>query len=113
MINENTIRKTCQDLADLLVRKNHDYGNSVQEQFDEYGLTSILIRLDDKLRRLKTLKTKEGQVPESIADTLKDLAGYSILGLLCLEDEPLPVIRAQKSPFEEQFPKYFDADDQH
>jgi hypothetical protein len=110
MINEQSIRKACNDLADLLIKKNRDYGNSVQEQFNEYGLTSILIRLDDKQRRLKTLQNQNPSVTsESRKDTLTDTAGYAILGLLCLEDEPLPVLNAN---FEPTHP-YFDPDDQH
>lgn len=55
VIDPDSIEAECESLANLLIKKNHDYGNSVQEQFDEYGLISILIRLDDKLKRLKNL----------------------------------------------------------
>jgi hypothetical protein len=123
MINEQSIRKACNDLADLLIKKNRDYGNSVQEQFNEYGLTSILIRLDDKQRRLKTLQNQNPSVTsESRKDTLTDTAGYAILGLLCLEDEPLPDMNYNLS-LDKYFKKleelksiphpYFDPDDQH
>jgi hypothetical protein len=143
MINEQTIRQACSNLADILIKKNKDYGNSVQEQFDEYGETSLLIRLDDKLRRLKQLQKAPAKVTsESKQDTMLDLAGYSILGLLCLsseetttlsvdliETEPVEGYRTFKqgptltktitikSPFEEQydinFNPHFDQDDQH
>lgn len=87
-LNKTHITAQCEQLADILIRKNHDYGNSVQDQFNEYGLTSILIRLDDKLKRLKSLKDKEGQVTdESLIDTLNDLAGYATLGSICLQLE--------------------------
>jgi hypothetical protein len=93
MITHERIRKACNDLAELLIAKNKDYGNSVQEQFNEYGETSLLIRLDDKLRRLKQLQKAPAKVKtESKKDTLTDTAGYAILGLLCLEDEPLKTI---------------------
>jgi hypothetical protein len=88
MITEQSIRKACNDLADILVKKNQDYGNSVQEQYQEYGLTSINIRLDDKLRRLKRLTKHQSLVKsESIEDTLLDGAGYNILALLCVQEE--------------------------
>lgn len=88
MINKDSITAECNALATTLIKKNHDYGNSVQDQFNEYGLTSILIRLDDKMKRLKTLRTLDPQVAdESLKDTLQDLAGYSILGLLCLKQQ--------------------------
>jgi Nucleotide modification associated domain 1 len=87
-INKDSISLECENLSWVLAAKNHDYGNSVQEQFDEYGLTSILIRLDDKMRRLKNLLSKPQQVSdESILDTLQDMAGYAVLGRMCLQIE--------------------------
>lgn len=77
----NRIRSACSELADLLVRKNHDYGDSFSQQYSKYGLMSALIRMDDKMRRLETLQQAESkaQVDESISDTLLDLAGYALL----------------------------------
>lgn len=77
----NRIRSACSELAELLVRKNHDYGDSFSQQYAKYGLMSALIRMDDKMRRLETLQQAENkaQVDESIGDTLLDLAGYAIL----------------------------------
>ena len=72
--------------------KNKNYVNSFSEQFKEYGLTSVCIRLDDKIRRLKSLnnQTKNGSVDvddESVRDTLLDLANYSILAMIELDRE--------------------------
>ena len=65
------------------VEKNHDYGNSFSDLFDEFGLTSSAIRLTDKLNRFKTLIDKEGLVKdESIEDTLLDLANYAIMTIV-------------------------------
>lgn len=84
-ITPEQIQKVCDELALTLIQKNTDYGNSFQEQFKEYGLDSVCIRLDDKLRRLKTLRTLPPKVAtESRKDTLFDGAGYNILGYLCL-----------------------------
>jgi len=77
---ENLIRLACSELADLLVRKNHDYGDSFSQQYGKYGLMSALIRMDDKMRRLETLQGgQQAEVAESISDTLLDLAGYALL----------------------------------
>ena len=75
------IHKAGEELTDLLVRKNHDYGDSFAKQYDKYGLMSALIRMDDKMRRLETLLESEdkAKVDESLADTLLDLAGYALL----------------------------------
>lgn len=70
--------------------KNKNYGSSFSEQFREYGLTSVCIRLDDKIRRLKSInkQLQNGTVnmdDESIRDTLLDLANYSILSIIELD----------------------------
>lgn len=77
------IRQACDEVRDLLIRKNHDYGDSFAQQYAKYGLQSALIRMDDKMRRLETLTDgKQAQVAESIEDTLADLAGYALLALV-------------------------------
>lgn len=77
------IREVCDKVRDLLIRKNHDYGDSFAQQYAKYGLQSALIRMDDKMRRLETLADGEqAQVAESIEDTLMDLAGYALLALV-------------------------------
>lgn len=77
------IRAACDELRDLLIRKNHDYGDSFAKQYEKYGLMSALIRMDDKMRRLETLVDgQQAQVAESIEDTLADLAGYALLALV-------------------------------
>lgn len=76
-------REILEQIHDIYVKKNADYGNSFSEQFETYGLLSALIRLDDKMRRLKQLSRNEAQVKnESIEDTLIDLAGYCVLTLM-------------------------------
>jgi len=76
-------------MLDLYKRKNSDYGNSVAKTFDEYGLVSFLVRIEDKLNRVATLtkkSTTEQQVKdEKIEDTLLDLANYSIMALIELD----------------------------
>lgn len=64
-------------------RKNADYGNSFGETFEEYGLVSSAVRLNDKLKRFKRLIKQEAQVQdESIKDTLLDIANYAALTLV-------------------------------
>ena len=76
-------------LRTLYAIKNEDYGDSFKKSFEEYGLTMACIRIEDKLNRLKTLnKNKEQKVQdESIIDTLMDLANYSIMTIMELEDK--------------------------
>lgn len=74
----------CEDIHTMCVKKNHDYGDSAHKIYEEYGLTSYLIRMSDKMSRIKTLmNTKEQQVKdESIIDSLKDLANYALLATI-------------------------------
>lgn len=66
--------------------KNADYGNSFGEQYQEHGLLSAVIRLDDKMRRLKQLNKQEAKVKnESIRDTVLDLANYAIMTVMELD----------------------------
>ncbi|MBR0369426.1 MAG: DUF1599 domain-containing protein, partial [Methanobrevibacter sp.] len=77
------------NMLDLYQRKQADYGNSTAKTFDEYGLVSFLVRMEDKLNRVATLtkkSTTEQQVKdEKIEDTLLDLANYSIMALIELD----------------------------
>lgn len=64
----------------LYAKKNHDYGNSFDDSMNKIGNAYALGRLHDKINRLIALsKTKSKVNDESIIDTLKDLACYSIM----------------------------------
>lgn len=79
---EKDIVRLANTLAYTLVKKNHDYGDSFAETMDKYGVTALLMRLNDKMNRLEKLGTDEPDVnDESFQDTLLDLAGYALLGL--------------------------------
>jgi arginine utilization protein RocB len=79
-----TFDRICHEIMELHERKNKDYGNAADASFKEFGIVSYVIRLNDKLNRLKSL-TKPGATmevkDESIIDTLKDLAAYSIMAI--------------------------------
>ena len=89
--NYNRVQKFEQitnEMFDLYKRKNADYGNSVAKTFDEWGLASFLVRMEDKLNRVTTLTKRTGEVrvaDERIEDTLLDLANYSIMALIELD----------------------------
>ena len=75
------IQSLCGELSETLIRKNHDYGDSVHDTYMEYGPVSFLVRIADKINRIKQLS--DGVVPsvgnEKLKDTVMDLAGYAIL----------------------------------
>ena len=74
-------------LHQMYIAKNHDYGDSVHDTYIKYGITSFLVRLEDKLNRARTISSKSQMVEdEKLKDTLLDMANYAILAVLELED---------------------------
>lgn len=78
------VGKTAMEIAAenvaLLDSKHRDYGAGNIAAFGEYG---IMVRLSDKMERLKRLLTN-AQTPnnESIEDTYKDICNYAIIALM-------------------------------
>lgn len=76
----NKIKEIAVEVAELVEKKNKDYGNSFDKTLAEYGDTAYFLRIEDKLSRLKSLSKKEASVSdESVEDTLKDIIGYTLL----------------------------------
>jgi hypothetical protein len=83
------------ELADIHSRKNHDYSGDdplsnlkLSERMGIPAWKGVLVRMSDKISRLwNCSKMEQLEVSdESIIDTLKDLAVYSILCILLYED---------------------------
>ena len=54
-------------MLDLYQRKQADYGDSAAKTFDEWGLVSFLVRMEDKMNRVINLTRKQGKA--KVADT--------------------------------------------
>ena len=82
---EMQIEKISKEIADMLIKKNHDYGD---DNLVKRGLLGIIIRMEDKLARLDNLYIipKNPHVEESLEDTLKDIAGYAINAIRLLRE---------------------------
>lgn len=77
-----TITKIALDIVRMLEKKNKDYGDSYAILREEYGPISFVIRLSDKINRLKTLVNKpQADSDESLEDTIRDIIGYCLLEL--------------------------------
>jgi len=89
-MNEKDIKIITDEITQTLLKKNVDYGGA---SFD-LGLNGNMVHLWDKVKRYRTLieNQNQGMQPnfESIQDTLKDIIGYAIIGLLILKDDNLP-----------------------
>lgn len=91
-------RAVSAELAKIYEAKNHDYGDSFGKGYGEHGMTMPVIRLEDKLNRLKALLKAENKVKdESIDDTLMDLANYAIMTIIerRLENELVTATRTR------------------
>lgn len=74
------------DMAKTYAAKNHDYGNSFGESLDEFGLIASIVRINDKMNRIKSLIKKKAEVKdESIQDTLLDMANYCIMTVMWMD----------------------------
>lgn len=93
MNNIEKHKHICEKLNELYKRKNHDYGDSFEKSFNEWGMTMPCIRLSDKLNRLINLSknlTKQAIVSdESVEDTLLDLANYSIMTIMAIREKTI------------------------
>ena len=75
-------------MHDIYIKKNHDYGNSFDKSIDELGIVSAVTRMSDKIERLKSLVKKESEVKdESFLDTVMDLANYAIMTAMYLKKQ--------------------------
>lgn len=69
-------------IAELLEKKNTDYGDSYKVLRDKYGALSYYIRLADKMNRIEQVDKHGIKVDtESAIDTLRDIIGYTALEL--------------------------------
>lgn len=86
------------ELKELHERKNKDYGTvNLVGEFDPLGnleacrrlgvepIVGVVVRLEDKMARLESFVRRDELLCESVEDTLRDMAVYSILGLILLE----------------------------
>lgn len=89
MTNKEHFDKVCEELSDLYVEKNTRYNNSFGRQFQKKGLSTTVLRIEDKFSRLETLaeNPEDDGGDETIIDTLRDLANYSIMTIMELQKQ--------------------------
>lgn len=68
--------------------KNHDYGSSFSNLFNECGMTYAYGHMAEKLERVKSLMKDEAKVKcEGMKDSLLDLANYAILTVMEIDKQ--------------------------
>jgi len=79
---QDLIKRVCDDVKNLLLEKNREYGDSALHPLGIFSklasLEAIKIRIDDKLARIQYSGQKN--IKE---DTVMDLIGYLILLRVC------------------------------
>lgn len=85
VLTEKLIKEKCAELAEMLIEKNHKYGNSALEPIRIFSHASateqLLVRLDDKLSRIRNRANDEDE------DVLMDTAGYLVLLMIARQGE--------------------------
>jgi hypothetical protein len=71
------IAEVCDEIKELLLEKNRKYGDSAINPIRILSKSSnteqILVRIDDKLNRIKNMQSDEDE------DVITDLIGYLVL----------------------------------
>ena len=84
---ELKISAVCDDIKELLIHKNRKYGNSALQPnriFSKCSATEqLLVRIDDKLNRIK----KGAGLLATDEDVINDLIGYLVLLKISMESD--------------------------
>jgi hypothetical protein len=76
-----------EDVLDIVIKKQKDYGHKNIEMF---GITGLVIRIHDKIARAENILAKDSisnaVSGESLEDTFIDIIGYSIIATMWLNN---------------------------
>lgn len=79
--NNKSLNEIVERNRELFIQKNNDYGSS----FEDFGFLGIIVRLNDKINRIKSLISKGGSHEvndESLNDSVQDLYNYCVLSMM-------------------------------
>lgn len=94
-----SVHEAAKEIADLVVRKQKDYGpKNIMNSVVQPEL-SIAVRLNDKLARLANL-IQSGKTPENetLIDTANDIIGYGLVLKMVLEGNFLNPLEHDETP---------------
>jgi len=84
---DQAVHKAAKEVADIVIRKQRDYGpKNIMNSVVQTEL-AIAVRLNDKLARLANL-VQSGKTPENetLKDTADDIIGYGLVLKMVLEE---------------------------
>jgi len=73
------------EAEDLLIGRHRDYGpGNIANAYPD-PLTALVVRMGDKLERIKHILKSEGEAVygERLRDSWLDLANYALIGVMC------------------------------
>jgi len=101
-----------EDMRQLHVRKAQDYGDEDPlanlRAAEEFGIASWVgccLRLNDKVRRLKSMAKKGRLVNESLEDSLLDMANYALLAIILYRETQSGTARVSEAPLAQVRPR--------
>lgn len=76
---ETKIKEVCGEIADMLIIKNREYGNSYQDsrKYFKDEKIPLIFHAIEKVKRYEVCGS---------ADSLWDLAGYTVLEIICKKE---------------------------
>lgn len=76
-----TFESVLEEMKELHAKKDKDYGSAFHKSFVEFGATAGVVRLNDKMERVKSLvKNGKAEVKdEGLLDSLEDMACYAVM----------------------------------
>jgi hypothetical protein len=86
--NVEKFREVAEQICNLYEEKDKCYGGSFNTTYDNLGIISAVTRISDKHNRLCNLVKNPNidNLGESLCDTLMDLAAYSIMTIVKLNE---------------------------
>lgn len=89
MTKYDKLKDLTNEILGIYVKKNTDYGDSFSKSYKEFGIIAPVVRMSDKMERIKQLsKAEDIKVKdESLHDTLIDMANYALMTAVEMELE--------------------------
>lgn len=89
MTKYDKMKDLTNEMLKIYMEKNSDYGDSFSKSYKEFGIIAPVVRMNDKMERIKQLsKAEDIKVKdESLHDTLIDIANYALMTAVEMELE--------------------------
>ncbi len=89
MTKYDKLKDLTNEILKIYMDKNADYGDSFSKSYKEFGIIAPVVRMSDKMERIKQLsKTEDIRVKdEPIRDTFIDIANYALMTVIEMDLE--------------------------